>query len=140
MKGSKTFGVMGSADAQFLPAWQASLREIANDPSGRIAAQEMIDGARRGESVEVASGNAVKAVSRYLHSLPTEEQARFLRSDDRITAAVPGYDRAPDEDAIDEFARIKVAALRGAVRGTDKSIDGRLLKALAEGRTMSEQN
>ena len=137
---SRAFATIGKGDTQYMDAWQKQLAEIAKAPSGQFAAKEMIAGANRGENIETASKNAQHALARYLRDeVPTEETGKFLRSNDAITMAPKGQDRMPDQDAFDEFAAAKIAALRGAVRGADRSIDGRLLASIADGRIMTDQ-
>ena len=137
---ARTFATIGRGDDQFFDAWQKQLAEIAKSPTGQFAAKELIAGANRGEDIETASQNAEKALAGELRKPENaEEMGKFLRANDAITMAPQGEDRLPDQDAFDEFAAAKVSALRGAVRGVDRSIDGRPLGAIAEGRIMTTQ-
>ena len=42
MKPSDTFGMIDDGNAEFMPAWQGNLNEVGNDPSGQLAARELI--------------------------------------------------------------------------------------------------
>jgi len=136
MRKSEDFGVLGPTDEQAVPAWQASIKEIANDESGQLAARELIAGARRGENIETASGNASRVVAQYLREHPSETDWS-IRPNSGVTAAVPGFTKPAEWDNYDEFAHVKVQALRGVVRGGDKSVNAGILAHIADGTTPS---
>jgi len=136
MKSSKDFGIIGPTDKAAVPAMRAAIREISNDETGQLAAQELIAGAKRGENLETASGNARRVVAQYLRDHPNETDWA-LRENPGVTAAVPGFTRPADWDNFDEWAHVKVSALRGVVRGADKSTNAGILAHIAEGTTPS---
>src|ERR1035437_608850 len=136
MKTSKDFGVIGPTDKQAVPAWQASIREISQDETGQLAAKELIAGMKRGENIDTASGNASRVVAQYLRSHPDQNEWA-LRASDQVTSAVPGFTRPADWDNFDEWAHVKVQALRGVIRGAKKNINANVLAHIADGTTPS---
>lgn len=134
MKSSKNFGLIGSTDKQAVPAWQASIKEIANDESGQLAAKELIAGAKRGENIETATGNARTVLAQYLRE-HADDNDWAMRANSQVTSATPGFTRPPDWDNYDEWAHVKLHALRGVVRGADKSMNAGILAHIAEGTT-----
>ena len=84
--------------------------------------------------METASGNARAIVADWLRSHP-DQTDWALRENDQITSAVPGFTRPPDWDNFDEWAHVKVQALRGVVRGADRSMNDSLLDHIANRTT-----
>lgn len=135
MKSSKSFGLIDNGHDQFIPAWQASIKEIADDPTGQFAAQSLIDASRSETDINKATDVARKQLAAHLRTLPPEDTAWAIRTNPNLTSNFSGFEKPAEWDNYDEWAHVKLHALRGVVRGTDKSVSGDLLRSIAEGKT-----
>lgn len=136
-KTSTTFGTFGVGHEQYTTAWQAWLKELANDGASRAAARQLLEHARNGLDLDTASGLASQEVARYIRSLPEDERGKMIRSLDSMTS-FKDIPRPVDMDAIDEWSRTIVANLRGAVRGSDRTMNVPLLDHIANGEIVSD--
>lgn len=136
----KTFGTYGRADKNFVDHWQAWLKEIASDRPSQIAARELLAGARRGEDLDTASGNAAHAVAEWMRAQPEGELDWALRSNPNLSSIskdgrpyVTSFANGLPEgmDQYDDWARVIVANLRGATRGADGTLHVPLLDYIA---------
>jgi hypothetical protein len=134
MKSSKDFGLIGPTDKQAVPAWRASIREISNDETGQLAAQELAKGSQRGLSLDNATEAARKVVAKYLREHPDETQYALRESSD-VSSAIPGFHPPADWDQFDQWAYAKLHSLRGVVVGADKSINSDVLAHIMQGTT-----
>ena len=130
------FALFGSGDYQFEDAWQASLKESADDEAGQLAAQRIKEGAASGLSREDAIDNAIKDVAEYLRNNPRENF--FLRSLPNITAFPADTPRPPDMDQFDEWANAVVKKVLGETTGKDGTLHIPLLDHIANGELVDD--
>lgn len=86
------------------------------------------------QASEVARENLARHL-RSLNETDPEEVNWAIRKNPDLTANLQGFEKPAEWDNYDEWAHVKVQALRGVVRGTDKSVSGELLRQIAEGKT-----
>ena len=137
LRGS-TFGRFGRESEEHLPAWQAWLREGANDDATQLAAARLREGAARGETIDEATGHAAAAAADWWRTAPAEEQAKFLRALPNFTSYGDIMDRPPGQDNFDEWGRVIAHNVRGMVHGADGTMHVPLLDHIANGETVPE--
>lgn len=136
MKKGSTFAKFGVESKQHLPAWQAALKEYANDPAGQMAAHLMSQDLRAGKSLDEATQNATQTVAHYLRNLPEEQRGRMLRESSTMTPKVSMFPDGPKQgvDNFDEWAATIVQGLRGVTRGgVDRVVNTDLLDHISKG-------
>lgn len=136
MKKGSTFAKFGVESKQHLPAWQAALKEYANDPAGQMAAHLMSQDLRAGKSLDEATQNATQTVAHYLRNLPEDQRGRMLRESSTMTPKVSMFPDGPKQgvDNFDEWAATIVQGLRGVTRGgVDRVVNTDLLDHISKG-------
>lgn len=138
-----SFRRFGPDDAGQIDAWQATLKDQANDPASQLAARMLIEEARKGRTLDQASATAAHAVAADLRERGERGELDWaLRSNpNKMSVSADGQpyvhsfagDMPPGMDQYDDWAKVIVADLRGATRGADKTLHVPLLQNIADG-------
>jgi hypothetical protein len=129
-KTGDTFGIFGVGHEQYDSAWQARLREVANDAPSRLAAIGIQGGADRDTVYE--------GVASQLRNMTDDERGNMLRSLPTTTTFRPPDARPPNMDQFDEWARAVTDNVRGLTKGADGTIHTALLDHIVNGETVSD--
>jgi hypothetical protein len=130
MKTGDDFGKFGVGHEQYDSAWQARLREVANDPASQVAAQGIKDGTER--------DTVYNNVAEHLRNMSDEERGPMIRSLPTTTTFRPPNVRPPDWDQFDEWSRVVTDNVRGLTKGADGTIHSALLDHIINGETTSD--
>lgn len=92
MKSSKSFGLIDNGHDQFIPAWQSSIKEIADDPTGQFAAQSLINASRHESDLDKATDIARKELASHLRGGEVRVGSRVRAADRSNQGTVTAMD------------------------------------------------